>query len=89
MKRVYEKPGIYVENFSLAQSIARKCGAAENSTLGKPTYGEPGSCGWDMGNLIVWTGNGDACDFILDADTPFEGVCYNNPDGGTNIFTCS
>ena len=33
MKRVYEKPGIYVENFSLAQSIARKCDAAENSTL--------------------------------------------------------
>ena len=89
MKRVYEKPGIYVENFSLSQSIARKCRAAEDSTLGVPNYSEPGSCGWDMGNLVIWTDAKSKCDLFMDADTPFEGVCYNNPDGGTNIFTCS
>ena len=87
MKRVYEKPGIYVENFSLSQSIADGCGAAHESTLGNPNHADKQNCGWDMGNLVIWTdATNTKCNFFLEEDTPFEGVCYNNPNGGASIF---
>lgn len=91
MKKTYQKPGIYVENFNLSQSIASTCGAANpDSTLGQPGFESKTSCGWDIGSgAIVWPAN-SVCTFPVKGDSApgADGsiVCYNNPEGGMNIF---
>ena len=85
MKKTYMKPGLYVENFALSQEIAGNCGHANKPTLGVPAHDNKDSCGWDMGNLIVWTvGVTPNCTFP--GGDKFEGICYNNPNGGQTIF---
>ena len=84
MKKVYQKPGMYVENFSLSQSIAFDCGADHNSSLGKPGYADKDHCGWDVGNAIIWNIGSQNCDFP--GGDFYEGVCYNNPNGNNVIF---
>ena len=79
---------MYVENFTLYQSIAAACGVPHDSTLGKPTYGEPGACGWDMGNFIIWVTE-PTCNDLDSPDAPLDGMCYNNPNGGVQVFSFS
>ena len=90
MKKAYEKPGMYVENFSLTQSIAAACGAHHNSTLGRPTHGDIGDCGWYLDKFTTyWTEGTQVCtddpgdSFMTDTDGI---VCYNAPNGGQTVF---
>ena len=92
MKKIYEKPGMYVENFSLSQSIAAGCNALHDSTLGNPTHWSKTTCGWNLGNVVVWpdteickAGDGQIT-VPWSPDAPFEGVCYNNPTANAAIF---
>ena len=89
MKRKYIKPGIYVENFALSQTIAAGgCEAALDSSLGIPGYGSKGVCGWDIGGVIIWNvGATENCNLPPADDN--RGLCYNNPDGGAVIFGLS
>lgn len=85
MKKIYQKPGIYVENFGLSQSIAATCGVGNaESTLGKPSLADKNSCGWDMGNMIIWVERPACKDLMPDTDMGFG--CYNNPNGGVTVF---
>lgn len=87
MKKTYTKPSIQIEKFCLSQSIASGCGASSDSTLGRPSHGDKATCGWDMGNLVVWTGDGSSgCNWPWGVDERFDSVCYNNPNGGMTIF---
>ena len=87
MKQKYVKPAMVMERFELAQSVAAGgCGAASSSTMGDPNQWNKETCGWDLGNMIVWTELNSGCLYKLDEDFPMEGVCYNNPDGGQSIF---
>ncbi len=88
MKKVYVKPALQVEYFDLTQSIASGCGAAPGgNSLEKPNHWDKSTCGWDMGNLVIWTEANSGYSLKWDADAPWEGVCYNNPEGGNSIFT--
>lgn len=76
MKKTYMKPALYVENFSLTQSIAAGCTAHKNGP-GEPSFSNPNTCGWDFGGQTFFT-NG------LNADCEageLEIVCYNAPNG--------
>lgn len=87
MKQVYTKPVLMVETFTLTQTIATKCGAAHDSTLGTPTHYSKSTCGWDMGgNVVIWTTEVSSCVIKEDKDIMINGVCYNNPDGNSSIF---
>lgn len=85
MKAVYKKPVLRLEYFTLSQSIA-SCGDFSDSTLGEPGNHQDRTCGWDMGNVTIWTGQGDSCDLWWGADDEYNGVCYNNPNPGLQIF---
>lgn len=91
MKKKYNKPGIIIESFEIAQSISAGCGAkpgGEGSTTGKPNHGDKLSCGWDMGNVSIWTSNNNNCkDIIIGENDIWQGVCYNNPNGVNTIFS--
>ena len=87
MKLPYTKPLVVIESYDMAQSISNNCGTTSGSTLGKPTHGDKSSCGWDFGGLAVWMEAALGCaDVQIGADVPWDGVCYNNPNGGVAIF---
>lgn len=51
----YEKPMIRFESFSLRKTEAAGCGAAtEGNSLGKPTQGDPNTCGQQVGDMVIW-----------------------------------
>lgn len=90
MKAVYKKPEIRIERFTLSQTIA-SCGAAQDSTLGGPNQGTKATCGWVVGSEVYWSSL-PACDDGTGEAYPegwdeLGGVCYNNPNGGTTIFS--
>ena len=90
MKKKYEKPGLYIENFAVSQYIATDCGFdREHDTNGKPNMGDNSSCGWDMGGVITWIGSNTKFNSFEDPDTPLEVYCYNNVSGGLNAFNYS
>ena len=88
MKQVYTKPVLMMETFNLTQTIAAGCGAAAGgNTLGRPAQWSKSTCGWDLGNEILWAENTDAnCNSYLSVDEDVNGLCYNNPGGGNSIF---
>lgn len=87
MKKVYEKPQVYAEQFAMSQSIASCVGVGGGgSTLGKPTHWDKTTCGWDVGGVIVWAQEG-ICDDIAGEDEEVNGVCYNNPSGSVVAFS--
>lgn len=87
MKKNYTKPMFNIDVFSLTQSIAATCPALNrDAELGEPNHYSKETCGWDMGNTIVFVEESICYDVQLGEDDEFEGVCYNNPDGGTQIF---
>lgn len=88
MKKAYQKPIIYIEEYELAQSIAQDCGYTPDSTVGRPTHSAPGvnNCGWELDGDIIFIDN-TACTEIMDPDEEIGGVgCYNTPTGNTHIF---
>ena len=84
MKRVYEKPALYIERFTLAQSIASGC-SPSNPDFGMPNQNSIEVCGWDIYGLEIFY-DLNICDYPGDA---FDFVCYNAPYGGFSAFTAS
>lgn len=78
---------IALESFNLSQSIAAGCGAIHDSTLGTPTQSSKETCAWDVGGYTVFLNGKDICHIQLGENGDFNGVCYNNPNGGTSIFS--
>ena len=90
--KAYVKPQLQVEYFTLSQNIARACSVpGGGTTLGKPTWGDEGTCGWDIGigdgDIILWTESSVGCNEHLGEKDQYEFLCYNNPNGGCTIFS--
>lgn len=87
MKRVYSKPQIYFESFSLSQNIAAGCEVKTNT----PAQGQ---CGVNYGPFVVFldsvgsqcTGDGRVQD--VGGDGEYGGICYHvfSNDGENNLF---
>lgn len=93
MKKTYTKPALYMEDFTLSQSIAHNCGDGLDWSQANLKY--KSTCGWNTGldvdgngvNEIVFTASaGSNCNKVLGEGEKFMGICYNNPDGGLNVF---
>ncbi len=94
MKEQYVKPLIAFESFSLTQSIARNCGDTHSGTLGESTHLDEKTCAWDVGGYTIFLlyldnspcegGDGPESE---DEVFEFDALCYNNPDGGKEIFS--
>ena len=82
MKNQYVKPVLVIENFTLSQSIAYNCG--ENLDWNQATTKDAYSCGWNTGfpGEVAFLESNQICTV-----KEFEGVCYNNPEGGINVFS--
>ena len=86
MKAKYVKPALVMERFELTQSIANGCNVDPDGPLGDPNHYSKATCGWDMGNVVLWTVENAGCTEKEDPDADWVGVCYNNPDGFNKIF---
>lgn len=87
MKETYVKPAICIESFALTQSIARPCGDNHTGSLGESNHYGPTTCAWVIGDLALFTATTAKCDYPMDEDEEIEGICYNNPDGGQQVFS--
>ena len=86
MKQKYTKPVLTKESFALSQSIAKNCGKMLD--FDHATLADSSNCGWDLDGS-----RGTNTDVIfMEASVCaiktlyFNGVCYNNPAGGFNVF---
>ena len=87
MKEAYVTPALPLERFVLSQNVAAGCGVpGGGGSLGKPTHWSKDTCGWDLGNMILWL-EGTSCTTYAGPDENVGGICYNNPEGGYNIFS--
>ena len=90
MKMKYMKPAMTVECFQASQSIAHNCG--KNLDFTQATLKYKSTCGWNTRADLNGDNYPDVV-FIAEStcnpkigENDFSGVCYNNPDGGYNVF---
>ena len=84
MKRTYRKPGIYIENMTLSQSVASGCHMPDDQYM--PNHAQ-GVCGWEISpGAIIWAAD-MSCTIEKDINIPVEGVCYNNPTENISLFS--
>ena len=85
MKKVYSKPEIQFEDFTMSTSIAGNC----ESIVGNPSKGTCAILG--SGGIAVFDASvGNACEFTperlgQDADQ-YDGTCYHVPSEYSNLF---
>ena len=81
MKKVYEKPAIVFESFTMSTNIASGC---ENPT-NLPSWNQ---CGLDFSGLMVFMTGMTGCEDIqVNEGDSFDGICYHVPTEGNNLFT--
>ncbi len=84
MKKVYSKPEIMFEDFTLSTSIAGGCDVQTNL----PSQNQ---CGMDFSGLTVFmTGMTGCTDIAVEnvgGDGQWNEICYHVPTGDQNLFT--
>ena len=84
MKKVYTKPQIEFESFTLCNNIAAGC----ETTTNLPSANQ---CGMDFSGLVVFMTGMTGCTGIqidnVGGDGEFNGICYHVPNGDNNLFT--
>lgn len=90
MKRQYSKPGIIIEDFSVAEHIASCAGVQHENYWGTPLTSDIGSCEWlgPDGRPIFSTSSVCKTESLKEGSTPgtFGNYCYNGPIGQMSVF---
>ena len=85
MKKVYSKPEIMFEDFTLCTNIAAGC--EEQDVL--PSSGKQG-CGIAFGPLVIFVSgvcsSTQGVTAVGTDDGEYNGICYQVPTTGVNIF---
>ena len=84
MKKIYSKPEIIFEDFTLSENIAGDC----EGIVGNPAKG---TCAYlSSGGIATFTDSVDACDFtpadMGSTDDRWDGFCYHVPIETNNLF---
>lgn len=80
MKKVYEKPEIMFEDFTLTTNVAGDCEVKTNIPSNN-------TCGLDFSGLMVFmTGMSGCSDIQVDEGKDFDGICYHVPTADNNLF---
>lgn len=81
MKKNYNKPTVYIENFHVNQSIAKGCTALEN-VGGSANQADERMCGWELDGEIYF----DLSIGLKCSSGELEWICYNAPDEDFLMF---
>jgi hypothetical protein len=79
MKKIYSKPEIVFEDFSLSTNIAGNC------ELDTPLPSLKDSCGYPIRGAVVFTDGINACTY-KPQDGMHNGFCYHVPTEYNNLF---
>ncbi|MBQ6851038.1 MAG: hypothetical protein IJN77_08380 [Oscillospiraceae bacterium] len=82
MKKIYSKPEIMFEDFTLSINIAAGCDT-------KVEGANSGDCGYETGGLVVFLEGVTGCTGLQipeGAEGAFNFPCYHVPDSDTNLF---
>ncbi len=82
MKKVYTKPEIMFEDFSLNNSITVGC----EKTAQQVEYDCAYTVVTSAGEISVFTTLVGACTSV-EQDGGYKGICYHVPSTGNNVFT--
>lgn len=82
MKKVYSKPEIMFEDFSLNNSITVGCEKIAQAAEYQCAYKVHTS----DGTLNIFTSIAGVCDDV-EADGGYNGICYHTPTEANNVFT--
>ena len=79
-KKIYSKPEILFEDFSLSTNIAAGCD--------KEPFGNVVDCGVKWGKYILFGEEGfsNCSQKITDGANIHDNLCYHNPIDGFNVF---
>ncbi len=80
MKKLYSKPGIVYEDFSICTHIAKTC----DVELGTFDQGECGGYTW--GRDYIFMEGQYGCYTEVDDDGSYDGICYHVPINGARLF---
>ena len=80
MKKTYTKPQISFESFLMSTSIAAGCEAKAD------TQANYNTCGKDFSGVTVFAVGYLGCNFQIEKDNEFNGVCYHVPSETNNVF---
>lgn len=83
MRKVYVKPEIEFEDFSLSTNIAGGC----NKIVGNPSKESCGIIGSDNVTILFGSNYG-GCNFDWESlyGDNYDGYCYHNPSDSTDLF---
>lgn len=79
MKKLYSKPDIHFESFSLSTSIASTCEV-------KTYHPSNGVCGLKFGSQFIFTEEIEGCTTKIVEGEAYDGLCYHNPSENNNLF---
>lgn len=84
MKKLYSKPEIIFEDFTLSENIAGTC----EGIVGNPAKGTCAVIG--TGGIAMFNGSVDACDYKPEdmggTEDQWDGFCYHVPTEYNNLF---
>lgn len=88
MKMEYVKPSMIVERFTLSQSIATACNAADDPS--RP-YGDPNQqsrhiCVWNYQGDVIFSQANTNCVLQIGDGEEFGIICYNNPSADLRVL---
>ena len=80
MKKVYSKPDISFEDFSLSTNIAAGCE--------EQPFNLTDRCGvkWTKGQVLFDNGFDNCTKEIISGDSKYNKLCYHNPYESYNVF---
>lgn len=78
MKKKYEKPMIWFEDFKMSANIAGNCGRDTG------TYSDTNSCNYEFGGKYLFTGYSGCITKPQDDVDAF--ICYHNPSDDARLF---
>lgn len=80
MKKVYQKPAIIFEEFSLCTNIAGDCDVKTQTPVS-------GDCGYQFGSNVVFLESVSGCvKKVKDEMDQFNGICYHVPLETKDLF---
>ena len=81
MKKLYSKPGIVYEDFSICTHIAKTC----DVELGTFEQGKCGGYEWGR-DFIFMNDAQQGCTTIVPDDGSYDEICYHHPIDGARLF---
>ena len=79
MKKLYSKPEIMFESFSVSTNIAGGCGIPTHTP-------SEGNCAYEASGVMIFTDAVSQCAVKAPGDAAYNGLCYHVPIDTGSLF---